>query len=156
MSATQVADTPQLQDEGEHKRRWPKVLLALVLLLGLAGGAAWYLLLSDGAEAAQEEPRDGEVVELEPLTTTTGESTMRHARVGVGVVLVEGAAPEEIDSRTALLEDELLQEVSEMSADQLRSDEGSRQLREHLSSVAIDIWGAESVRRVVLTELLVQ
>ena len=50
----------------------------------------------------------------------------------------------------------LLQAVAEMDSEQLRSLEGSDALRQQLSREAIEIWGEEVVRRVVLTELLVQ
>ena len=93
---------------------------------------------------------------LEPLTATTGESTLRHVRVRMAIVLADGEPADVVDSRTAVLQDELLQKVSTMEADELRGEEGSNALRAHLTAAALEIWGDEVVRRVVLTELLVQ
>lgn len=128
------------------------VLLALGALLLVAGGAVWFFVL--GGDSEPPPPEDGEIISLEPLTTTTGEETLRHARVGIAIVLVDGEDPEVVESSIPLLQDALLREVAGMSADQLRSVEGSEELRFRLSAHARDIWGEEVVRRVVLTELL--
>lgn len=128
--------------------------IGVLFVLLLAGGASWWWFFARDVEPAP--PEDGEIVMLEPMTTTTGEDTLRHARVGIAIVLVDGEDPEVIEPRLALLQDALLREVAAMSADQLRSVEGSEQLRQRLSQHAIDIWGEEVVRRIVLTELLLQ
>jgi len=124
-----------------------------VLLLGGGGGVWWFVLAPDEEPAP---PGDGAIVTIEPLTTTTGEDTMRHARVGIAVVLVEGQPPTVLDERIPLLKDALLREVAAMTADQLRSVAGSEELRTRLSADAQEIWSEEVVRRVVLTELLLQ
>ncbi len=135
-------------------RRKLVVLLALAALLLLAGGGVWYFLLDGDGEPP--EPEDGEIVSLEPLTTTTGEEALRHARVGIAIVLVDGQDPAVVEPSIPLLQDALLREVAGMSADQLRSVEGSEQLRLRLTAHARDIWGEDVVRRVVLVELLLQ
>lgn len=128
------------------------VLLSLVALLLVGGGAVWFLVL--GGDREPPPPEDGEIIPLEPLTTTTGEETLRHARVGIAIVLTNGEDPAVVEPSIPLLQDALLREVAGMSADQLRSVEGSEELRFRLSAHARDIWGEEVVRRVVLTELL--
>jgi flagellar basal body-associated protein FliL len=138
-------------EEARSGRRVPLLLVVLALLLTAAGGAWWFL-----GDHEPPEPTDGEVVVIPPMTTTTGNASLRHARISMGVVLVDGVAPEELTPRLPLLQDALLQAVAEMDAEQLRSLEGSDGLRVRLSREAIEIWGEEVVRRVVLTELLVQ
>jgi flagellar basal body-associated protein FliL len=146
-----LVDEETEEEEASPRRRLVLLLIGLVLLLSAAGGAWWFL-----GDREPPEPQDGEVVVIEPMTTTTGNASLRHARIGMGIVLVEGALPEELTPKLPLLQDALLQAIAEMDAEQLRSLEGSDGLRERLSREAIEIWGEEVVRRVVLTELLVQ
>ncbi|MFP4149529.1 MAG: flagellar basal body-associated protein FliL [Nitriliruptoraceae bacterium] len=150
MSTTETVD---LVDEEEEQPRRKVLLLVvgLVLLLCAAGGAWWFL-----GDHEPAEPADGEVLVVPPMTTTTGNASLRHARISMGIVLVEGVVPDELTPKLPLLQDALLQAVAEMDSEQLRSLDGSDALREQLSREAIDIWGEEVVRRVVLTELLVQ
>ena len=149
MSQTTVA-----ADETAKKSKLVPILLVLLLAVGAAAG--WMFFARPTAEAAEPEPVDGEIVTFDPLTTTLGLATTSHARVAMAVVLVEGADPHEVEAKKPLLQDALLQEVAQMNADALRSAEGSAELRRALTADAKEIWGDEVVRRVVLTELLVQ
>lgn len=153
MSAT-LADVAVAPEATTKKSKLPLVLVLVVLLLG-GGAAAWFLLGGDGDDAPAEAV-DGAIVPLEPLTTTLGEAGLRHARISVALVLADGESPSVVAPKQALLLDAVLREVARMDGDHLRSAEGSDQLRERLSGAAQDIWGEEVVRRVVLTELLVQ
>lgn len=151
MSTTETIDLVEEElEEGSSRRKLFLIIGLVVLLLG--GGGAYFFL--SGGEP--EEPVDGEVLVVPSMTTTTGNDTLRHARISMGIVLVEGAVPAELTPKLPLLQDALLQAVAEMDSEQIRSLEGSDRLRERLSQEAIDIWGEEVVRRVVLTELLVQ
>jgi flagellar basal body-associated protein FliL len=147
MSEAPVPEAPP------SRKRLLMIVGGLTLLLMAAGG--WWAF---GYAAATEPPPDvdGEIVPLEPLTTTVGERGMNHARVALAVVLTEDAAPEVVEPRVALLQDALLRELAATDADRIRSAEGSNRLRKRLSAEAREIWGEEVVRRVVLTELLVQ
>lgn len=158
MSApTMVPDSGIEPDEPPRGRRKLVVVLVLAIVLGGSGGAAgWWFFLRDVPPAEAEEPEDGEIIRLEPLTTTLGEATLRHARVAMAVVLVEGEDPVEAELKAPELQDALLREVATMDADELRSAEGSERLRQQLTTDARRIWGDEVVRRVLLTELLVQ
>ena len=123
-------------------------------LLVLVAAGWWAIGLADAAEEPPDV--DGEIVPLEPLTTTVGENGIHHARVGIAIVLTVDASAEDVTPRTALLKDSLLRQVAAMDANTVRSAEGSDQLRAELTATAREIWGDEVVRRVVLTELLVQ
>lgn len=137
------------------KKRLLIALLAVVLLL-VAAGAVWFLLLAPDAEAAEEPIVEGEIVSLEPQTTTLGDAEVTHARVALAVVLAEGVDPQVVPAKTPLLQDALLRELATMDATSIRSAEGSDLLRERLSAEAREIWEEGEVVRVVLTELLVQ
>jgi flagellar basal body-associated protein FliL len=147
------APAPEAEAPPREKRRILLVLVGATLLAMIAGG--WWAF---GHAAAGEPPPDvdGDIVALEPLTTTVGERGMNHARVSLAVVLTEDADESVVEPRVALLQDALLRALAATDADTLRGAAGSDQLREHLSAEARDIWGEDTVRRVVLTELLVQ
>jgi flagellar basal body-associated protein FliL len=151
MSAQTLDQTVETAAPSRLRRILP--LGALALVLALAGG--WWLL---GPADAAEDPTalDGEIVELPAMTTTVGERGIQHARVGLAVVLTEDADPADIEHRLPLLQDALLRELARLDADEVRSSEGSDRLRESLSQKAKEIWGADVVRRVLLTELMVQ
>lgn len=134
--------------------RWIVLLFLVIVLLGGGGFAAWWFGWIP--QKVDVEPGDGEIVVLEPLTTTLGEANLRHARVTMAVVLTEGEPSELIARHAPLLQDALLREVAAMDADELRSSAGSEALRARLNAEAKTIWGEEVVRRVLLTELLVQ
>lgn len=157
MSAGALALEEPLLPEGEEpeeRRSILKLLLIILVIVAVAATATWWLVLRTPAEPPP--PTDGEVVVLEPLTTTLGEANLRHARVNLAVVLHEGQDPEVVGTKAPILQDALLREVAQMDADQLRSSSGSEALRVRLSDEAREIWGEEVVRRVLLTELLVQ
>lgn len=136
--------------------RGRKLLLA-VLVIAVAVAAAWFFLLREVPEAAADvEVEDGLIVGLDPLTTTTGEAARQHARVAMSLVLAEGITADVVTDRAPLLQDALLREVARMDGDELRSAAGSDQLRAELTAAAQGIWTEGEVRRVVLTELLVQ
>ena len=148
MSETAVAPAPRAS------RRRLLLIAAVVLLVLLLGGGWWAYAAADASEPPPDV--DGEIVQLEPLTTTVGENGIHHARVALAVVLTVDADPEDIELRAALLQDALLREVAATDATTIRGAAGSDELRAQLSAEARRIWGEEVVRRVVLTELLVQ
>ncbi|MFW6009833.1 MAG: flagellar basal body-associated FliL family protein [Actinomycetota bacterium] len=149
------AETVEAQAPAERsgRRRWPWLLVLLVVLLAGAGGA-WWWFQDDGQEA--DDVADGEVLDLEPLTTTTGEKGADHVRIALSIVLADGVDPEEVEPRVSLLRDELLRHIAATDSDQVRSERGSEQLREALTRDAHEIWDDQTVRRVLLNELLVQ
>lgn len=132
--------------------RW---MLVGAVVVAVAAAAWWFLLGPASAEEVIPD-EDGEIVALEPMTTTVGKDGVAHARVAVAVVLTVPADPSVVEPREALLYDALLREVSALGASELRGSEGSEGLRQRLSAAAREIWGEDVVRRVVLTELLVQ
>jgi flagellar protein FliL len=153
MSATAIAE-PEVVEEAPRSKRKLVLVALLVALLGVGGGGWWYL----GPAAADEPPvdADGEIVPVPAMTTTVGESHLQHARVSLGIVLQHDADPAVIRPQIPLLQDALLREMAAMSAEELRGTVGSSALRERLGAEARAIWGEDVVRRVILTELLVQ
>jgi len=150
-----MSESVVVATEPETSSRRLLVLIGVVVLVVVVV-AGWWLFLRPAADEEEPPVVDGEIVALDPLTTTLGVDSPSHARVALAVVLAEGADPADVEARTPLLQDALLREVARMRADELRSAEGSDALRTRLTVDAKEIWGDEVVRRVVLTELLVQ
>lgn len=152
MSATTAPPaTPTAPVEEVRAPRRTARLLVLVLLTCLAGAAgAWWFF----GQPESTTPTDGEIVALEPLTTAIGGGAAMHARVGIAVVLTDGTSSDAITPRLALLEDAVTAELAELSSEDLRSPESTQALRRDLSAHARDIWGTDRVRRVLLTEVM--
>jgi flagellar basal body-associated protein FliL len=121
----------------------------------LSGGDGVIVIGDADGDGVDPSELDGEIVALPPMTTTVGEASMHHARVAVAVVLSHGQDPAVVEMRAPLLQDALLRELAEMDGPTVRSAEGSDALRAALSREAEDIWGDDVVRRVILTELLI-
>ena len=145
---------PDLELEPPKKKRW--VLIVAVLLAVIAGGAAAaFFLLGGDAEAEEAKLIEGEIVQLEPQTTTLGTGPATHARVAIAIVLAEGVSVEVVAPRAPLLKDALLRELATMDSETLRTVDGSDQLRQRLTADAREIWEEGEVVRIVLTELVV-
>jgi flagellar basal body-associated protein FliL len=153
MSATTADVTEESADRPRSRRRL--LVLGLLALLLTGAGTGWWML---GPAGAEEAPRDadGTIVAIPAMTTTVGRSSLHHARVSMAIVLSEEATPRDVEGSLPLLQDALLREMAGLTADELRSVEGSDALRARLTAAARQLWGEEVVRRVILTELLVQ
>lgn len=145
------------------KGRKLKLAVLVVVFLAAAGVAGSFVLRGgaaegkkDGAGNMAEELREGEVVEVEPLTVNLAEPGLHYARVGLGLVLVEGADGGEVTARLALLKDALISTVASFGSRTLVTVEGQEKLRRALTRVAHEVYGEDTVLRVVLTELVVQ
>lgn len=157
MSATTAPAPPAAPlEEAPASGGKRKLVIVLALVVVAAAAAVWFLVLTPGGEAEAAEVAEGAVVQLEPLTTTTGTAALHHARVALALVLAEDADEVTVTERAPLLEDALLREIATMDADLLRSADGSNQLRANLTAHAQEVWSDGEVLRVVLTELLVQ
>jgi flagellar FliL protein len=134
------------------KGRFPLVLAAVVLAVGLVGAA--FVLRSGGgeAEAAEPEPpKAGEVVPLDALTLNLADG--RLARVGVAVELTETttAADWEKSGGPSRMSDSLISRIGALRAGEVTAD----RVKEELRAAGEDRFG-EEFHGVYLTELVVQ
>ncbi|HXF73247.1 MAG TPA: flagellar basal body-associated FliL family protein [Actinomycetota bacterium] len=148
-------------DDGGGKRGWKRRLVVLAVILATMAAGSSVLLggaaedREAGADVAQES-KEGEVIEVEPLTVNLAEPGLHYARVGLGLVLAEGANAEEVTARLALLKDVLISTVASFRSRTLVTVAGQEELRRALTRVAHEVYGEGTVLRVVLTELVVQ
>jgi flagellar basal body-associated protein FliL len=137
-------------------------------LIGMIGGvvvllgAGYFLFLGGGggdAEAGATTttvPVEGAVIESDQMTVTLADDPVRYARITFAVVLPEGGDSTIVGERMPLLKDAALDVVSGLTAAELIGPEGLDELREQLTSKALEVYDEGQVLRVVLTEVLVQ
>ena len=148
-----------------------KLKIVGIVVVTLAVG---YFMFGRGGAAAEAaatttiplaEETDGLIVQAGTLTVNLAHETPRYAKVGVALVLVDGADPLAVEAKLPLMLDAVLSQVSGMLADDLLSSSGFDTLRTELGAAAVDIFNevpedgtpeVRVVKRVVLTELLVQ
>lgn len=159
-----MADETDDATEDGGKKRDPKMLvIGLVLVLG----AGWFFFLrpapvdEDAAaetEAAAEEaePTEGEIVPVEVMTVNLTSEDLSFARVGSAIVLTPETTADMAAPRMALYVDRAITAIAGWEPDALRQPSGHDQLREQLTTAALEVWSEDEVMRVVLTELLVQ
>jgi len=144
--------------KGDKKKGGKKKLIILLVLLLGGGFAAKTFLLGGGApaKAEPEPPAPGEIIEIDPLTVNLADPGLHYARVGLGVVLVEGAVSDPVNAHIALLKDAAISIVGRYESTVLATSKGQNQLRKQLTTMAQKLFDGDVVLEVVLTELVVQ
>lgn len=149
------------KEPAEGKQKGGKKLVLIVVPVALASAAGAYFLRGGSAEAATPTTstyahEEGEVLEVETLTVNLVGEEQRYARVGVALVLAEGAPAEEVEGRLPLVRDAAITVLTEFTAADLQTREGMMRLRERISEEAVELFEHGEVIRAVLTELIVQ
>ena len=150
-------------ETNEPEKKSKKVLIiAVVGVLALGGGGAWFLLGGEPADAAEAEATEttevleGPVIEGDQMTVNLADEDPRYARITFAVVLTPEADSGAVGERIPLLKDAILDVVSAYRADDLRGPEALASLRTAFTEKAHDVFVEGEVMRVVITELLVQ
>lgn len=134
-----------------------KLLLIVGGVVVLAAVALFFLKPADASSepATPPAPVPGEVVEVGQMTVNLADAS-RYARVSFSLMLVEGAAADQVAAQYPLLKEAVLFEVSKLTAEQVRTTGGLDALAKALTERAQEIYPDGEVLRVVLTEMLVQ
>lgn len=149
-------------DAEEKKGGKGKLFMIVGLVVVLGAGAFFGMKMFGGSDAEAEEtpsesepPPEGEVLEVATLTTNvSGNANL--ARVGLAVVMSEGAATDMVTAKFPVLKDAAVSELARSEAETLRTAEGADDLRKRLTKRAKKIYPDGEVLRVLLTELVVQ
>ena len=153
------------EDEDDKSRGSKKKLL----IAGAVGIAVYMFFFRGGGSESDaavttttlaiEDELPGEVVDVGVMTVNLADNEPRFARVGVAIVLVDGADPAVVEAKLALVKDALLTQLATYTANDILGIAGQELLRRDLTTRAREIYNVDDARvviRVVFTELLVQ
>ena len=99
---------------------------------------------------------EGAVIESDEMTVNLADSTVRYARIKVGLVLPVDGDSTTVGERMPILKDSILGVVGRYDADTLLHPDTLDELRARFTEEANEVWTEGEVLRVVITELLVQ
>ena len=128
------------------------VLLGVVYFMFLGGGGGE----DEAGVTTTTVPVEGAVIESDQMTVTLNEDPVRYARITFAVVLPEGGDSAVVGDRMPLLKDGVLDVFAGKTTADLLGTAGLDDLREELTSKALEVYAEGEVLRVVLTEVLVQ
>jgi flagellar FliL protein len=160
------AENQQTEAKGGSKK-WLFISLGLVVLLGGAGGAYFFLGFSAEAEAIEEEPSVAELSEindvfpLEPLVVNLADDEIRYARIGVSLGLVS-AKPGEVIIDEKLMIPKLRDRFLVLVGQKTSSDLASTEVKENLKKAIADFINEGldpklgRVSEVYFTEFIIQ
>ena len=161
---------PDENQQGEAKggsKKWLLITAGLVVLLGGAGGAYYFLGFSAEAEVVEAEPSVAElneindVFQLEPLVVNLANDEIRYARIGVSLGLVS-AKPGEviIDEKLMIpkLRDKFLVLVGQKTSAELAKTEVKESLKQAIAEFINEGLDPElgRVSEVYFTEFIIQ
>ena len=142
--------------------KWKVVLGGIsVIALGIGLSLTGVLPGIVGAQAASsssiEVAEDIQVLELERLTVNLADKGDRHlARVGVAFVVDADVDLEAVRGRVPLFRNAVLPLLMKRTAEQMKSAEAFEELRISLTTASEKIYPKSDVRKVLITELIVQ
>ena len=146
--------------EGDVKKKGKgKIIIILVVVL-VAGIGAKFTVLSGGkagkaTPAPDPTPTPGVVIDLGTMTITLADPG-RYALVGLAVELGKTATAEKFTPEMPLLKDATVRKLAGWTAAKLLSTTGQEDVRTQLTDQAQQLFGKDSVVKVLLTELIVQ
>ena len=145
--------------EAEGKKKGKSKLIVIIAVVALAGvGAKFFLLGGSKAKAATPPPppKPGEVIDVGDMTINLADQATRYAAVSLAVELSAAGKAEEVTKRMPVLKDAALKTLSAHTAASLLAPTGQDQVRSELTAQAQEIFGKDTVMRVLLTQLVVQ
>jgi flagellar basal body-associated protein FliL len=158
-------DANEAEEEEEGGGGKKKLIMGVVAVAALGGVYNFVLkspppeegMESPEAMAAEVEPVEGEILEMEEMILNIGNGDQSgYLRIGLALVLEEGIATADFEAEAAIAKDVAIQYLSSLSNEQLRSNEGRQQAKEELSALVREAYGDEKVVRVLFTALVMQ
>jgi len=162
----QPAETPAGAKEGKGKLF---LIVGLVVVLVVGGGAAWFLGLipqghkaSDAAEAKEEpvlegKDRTGAVQGLDPfIANLADDDGKRYLRTTVQVEFFDAKTPEDFNRHQPQIRDLLLTLFTSKAFAEIRTPQGKALLREEIINRMNRVFHRDVVKAVYFTEFIVQ
>ena len=126
--------------------------LAVVGYLFLGGGGGDTEAMATTTTVVVE----GAVIESDEMTVNLTDTSVRYARIKVGLVLPLDGDSTTVGERMPILKDSILGVVGRYDAETLLAPDTLDELRQRFTDEANEVWSDGEVLRVVITELLVQ
>jgi flagellar basal body-associated protein FliL len=173
------ATAPAVKPTVPQKRNIALVALGVLNLLGLLGVGGYVLVTRGQAarpgehgdagghgedEASDDEGEDeehegtmGPVVEFESMVVNLREpSTDRYLKLTFEIEAASEEAVEHIEQRMPRFRDRVLMHLTALTLDDVRGSGNATVLRDHLLEMGREVFGRRNVRRIYMTEYLVQ
>ena len=152
-------DAEEEQEEGGGGKK--KIFMVIGALLVL--GAVYNFVLKPApveedplAMVEEPEPIEGEIFELPEMVINLQDPEVQFVRVGVALVLEEGTLAADFEAEAAIAKDVILEDLSDRTAEELRSTQGKQDIKADLSASIREAYGDEKVVRVLFTALVMQ
>jgi flagellar basal body-associated protein FliL len=152
-------DKAAAQEGDVEKKGKGKIVIILVVVL-VAGIGAKFTVLSGGKSGKATPtptptPTPGIVIDLGTMTINLADPG-RYALVGLAVELGKTGTAEKFTPEMPLLKDATVRKLAGWTAAKLLSTTGQEDVRTQLTDQAQQLFGKDSVVKVLLTELIVQ
>ena len=147
-------------------------MVAAVLVLLLAGGAAWYFLVYKKAEAARqaeaskaaaiaktvpEEAQIGPMVEIkEFVVNIIGQDVSHYVKASMSLELDREATLDEVNKRMPQIRDAILLLIGNKTYEELQDIQGKNQVKAEVKSKINSFLKTGKVNNVYLTDFVVQ
>ena len=152
-------DAEEEQEEGGGGKK--KIFMVIGALLVL--GAVYNFVLKPApveedplAMVEEPEPIEGEIFEQPEMVINLQDPEVQFVRVGVALVLEEGTLAADFEAEAAIAKDVILEDLSDRTAEELRSTQGKQDIKADLSASIREAYGDEKVVRVLFTALVMQ
>jgi flagellar FliL protein len=170
-AAVAEAGEAKAEAEAPAKKGGSKLFViigAVVAVLGLGGGAAWYFkLIPHGAKTATDEeggeggkeakPAVGAMVGIDPFIANLSDADgKRYLKATLQVEFFDAKEPEEFHKRQSQLRDVLLTLFTSKTFDEIRTPQGKALLRDEVITRINRVLNKDVVKAVYFTEFIIQ
>jgi flagellar FliL protein len=134
--------------------KWLIIGLVALVVLGGAGGAAWYFLLGGSGGHREAEQPLPYFLDLKPFVVSmpSNTGTPQFVQVGVSLQLPRPAASEMITALLPQIQDAMRETFLAFKSDDLKNTEGVNKVRQslvkHLNEVLASALGAERIAKL--------
>jgi len=159
----------EVKEEAKEKKGGKKKLFLFILLgllvIGIAGGAVFFLIGKKGEEGAEkgkathQAKKKGETVyyDLEPIVVNLLDPTgKRFIQVRLSLEIPDKKAEEEIKKREAVIKDTIISTLSGKTVEEVIVPEAKDKLKAELLSKINSALGEELVTNIYITQYIVE
>lgn len=138
----------------------PVLLIGIVLIVGLAGGAfAGKMLFSGKGSSEPQKPKVGHTLDLGEFLVNLDDE--HYLKAGVALGLKEGIPAEKLNEQSAPLRDAVLMAFASCNRSELNTYEGKQKVKEHIRERVNEVLhekthDKESVLEVYFTSFVTQ